>query len=153
MRANQKIADESVCGLCSGHFTLGEEIIKCEKCEKYYHPNCWSQSGGCSQAACKEGMKQCPTCRIDVKESALKCWHCGYYFDQSMNPNLSAEKRGPEDLHPGLKVLSFCIPLAGAIIYFVYSGREPVKSKAACTYALWGFVAGVLLRIFVLASQ
>jgi hypothetical protein len=153
MKANQKIVEESVCGLCAHHFFIGDEVIKCEKCGNFFHPNCWSKSGGCNQTSCKEGMKQCPSCKIDVKESALKCWHCGYYFDQSINPNLAETVQAPQELHTGLKILAFCIPLAGAIMYFVYSGKEPVKSKAACTYALWGFLAGILLRLLSLASR
>jgi hypothetical protein len=154
MKANPKIVDEAQCGLCSGTFSIAEEIIKCEKCSSFYHMNCWSKSGGCSQEPCKEGMKQCPQCTLDVKEYALKCWHCGYYFDQSLSQAQIPPDPRQQDLNVGLKILSFCVPFAGIIVYLVYLGRsEPVKSKSACTYTIWGFIFGALLRIIILASQ
>jgi hypothetical protein len=56
-------------------------------------------------------------------------------------------KKSPEDLHVGLKILSFCIPLAGAIIYFVKKDNEPVAAKSACTLALIGFGVNIILTI------
>jgi len=146
MKANTKIVEESTCKSCSEKFTIGEEIVKCEKCGSYYHQSCWNTLGGCNQVQCKEGMKQCPACKEEIKESALKCWHCGHILDSSI------EEKKPvlmndEDLSTGLKVLSFCIPLAGAIMYFSYYKSQPTKSKQACTMAIWGIVVGVLLRI------
>jgi len=52
-----------------------------------------------------------------------------------------------EDLSTGLKVLSFCIPLAGAIIYFVKKKDEPVAAKSACNMALIGFAVGLVVQI------
>jgi hypothetical protein len=52
-----------------------------------------------------------------------------------------------EDLHIGLKILSFCIPLAGAIIYFVKKDKEPVAAKSACNLALIGLGVNVALTI------
>jgi len=52
-----------------------------------------------------------------------------------------------EDLSTGLKVLSFCIPLAGAILYFTNKDTMPLKAKSACHMALWGVGAGILLNI------
>lgn len=55
--------------------------------------------------------------------------------------------KSQEDLNTGLKVLSFCIPLAGAIIYFVKKDNEPVAAKSACNMALIGFGIGIVLQI------
>jgi hypothetical protein len=52
-----------------------------------------------------------------------------------------------EDLNTGLKVLSFCIPLAGAIIYFVKKDQEPKAAKSACNLALIGFAIGIVVQI------
>ena len=52
-----------------------------------------------------------------------------------------------EDLSTGLKVLSFCIPLAGAILYFVKKDKEPVAAKSACNMALIGFGVGIVVRV------
>jgi hypothetical protein len=50
-----------------------------------------------------------------------------------------------EDLHVGLKILAFCIPLAGLIIYM--SSNNEIKKKSACTWALVGMGVGLVLRI------
>ena len=52
-----------------------------------------------------------------------------------------------EELNTGLKVLSFCIPIVGAVLYFVYKGEKPKKAESACHAALWGFGLGILLNI------
>ncbi|AZA60937.1 MULTISPECIES: hypothetical protein [Chryseobacterium] len=60
-------------------------------------------------------------------------------------------QKSNEDLHIGLKVLSFCIPLAGAIIYFVKKENEPVAAKSACNLALIGLGVNVVLTVVRLA--
>lgn len=60
----------------------------------------------------------------------------------------------PEDkLNPGLMVLSFCIPLAGAIIYFVKKDKEPKSAQTACYSALIGIVFGIVLRVILTVTQ
>ncbi|REC55657.1 MULTISPECIES: hypothetical protein [Chryseobacterium] len=61
--------------------------------------------------------------------------------------NQNSPQKSNEDLHIGLKVLSFCIPLAGAIIYFVKKENEPVAAKSACNLALIGLAVNVVLTI------
>lgn len=61
------------------------------------------------------------------------------------NPN--QPQKSSEDLHIGLKVLSFCIPLAGAIIYFVKKDKEPVAAKSACNFALIGLAVNIVLTV------
>ncbi|GAA3518204.1 hypothetical protein GCM10022393_35400 [Aquimarina addita] len=63
--------------------------------------------------------------------------------ENSIDPNNGSQ----EELETGLKVLSFCIPLAGAIIYFMNKDKAPKKAKAACTMALWGFGIAIVLNI------
>ncbi|GAA3764721.1 hypothetical protein [Flavobacterium ginsengiterrae] len=60
--------------------------------------------------------------------------------------------KSQQDLSTGLKVLSFCIPLAGAIIYFVKKNDEPVAAKSACNMALIGFAVGIVVRIIQYAA-
>jgi len=69
-------------------------------------------------------------------------------FNEFENKN----DKSQEDLSTGLKVLSFCIPLAGAIIYFVKKNEEPVAAKSACNMALIGFAVGVVVRIIQYAA-
>jgi hypothetical protein len=52
-----------------------------------------------------------------------------------------------DELHIGLKILSFCIPLAGAIIYFTTNERYPNKKQQACYAALIGMGVGLVLRV------
>ncbi|MCD9573445.1 hypothetical protein [Flavobacterium soyae] len=60
--------------------------------------------------------------------------------------------KSEQDLSTPLKVLSFCIPLAGAIIYFVKKNDEPVAAKSACNMALIGFAVGIVVRIIQYAA-
>lgn len=58
-----------------------------------------------------------------------------------------------DNLSTGLSILSFCIPLAGAIIYFSNKSDKPVKAKKACNLALWGFFIGIVLNIISMIIQ
>ena len=57
-----------------------------------------------------------------------------------------------DKLSTGLKVLCFFIPLIGLILYFVYKGESPNKSKAACHSTLWGVGVGILIQIIVMIA-
>lgn len=57
-----------------------------------------------------------------------------------------------QDLSTPLKVLSFCIPLAGGIIYFVKKDEEPVAAKSACNLALIGLAVGIVVQIIKYAT-
>lgn len=70
-------------------------------------------------------------------------------FNEFENRNDNSQ----EDLSTGLKVLSFCIPLAGAIIYFVKKNDQPVAAKSACNMALIGFAVGIVVRIIQYATM
>jgi FtsH-binding integral membrane protein len=59
--------------------------------------------------------------------------------DQDHNPD--------DELSTGLSILSFCIPLAGAIIYFSNKSDKPEKARKACHMALWGIGVGIVLNI------
>lgn len=52
-----------------------------------------------------------------------------------------------QDLETVLKVVSFCIPLVGAVLYFVNKDKAPRKAKSACNMALIGFAVGIVLNI------
>lgn len=61
------------------------------------------------------------------------------------NPNQPAD-----DLGTPLKVVSFCIPLVGAILYFTTDRQAyPNKAKQACTFALYGLGVGILIQIIM----
>ena len=56
---------------------------------------------------------------------------------------------GEDKLNIGLTILSFCIPLAGAIIYFVKKEKEPKSAKTACIAALIGVGVGIIINIII----
>ncbi len=65
--------------------------------------------------------------------------------------NILDKPDSPNDkLSVGLTVLSFCIPLAGAIIYFSNKETMPNKAKSACHAALWG--GGISLIVNILGE-
>ena len=76
------------------------------------------------------------------------------------NPILDAPDHDPyggfqpaDELHVGLKILSFCIPIAGAIIYFTTNANQfPNKRKQACNFALIGIGVSILLRVLMMAG-
>lgn len=67
-------------------------------------------------------------------------------MDENQNYNQPQDK---EDLDTILKVVSFCIPLVGAILYFINKDKAPVKAKSACNMALIGFGVGLVLQIIM----
>ena len=62
---------------------------------------------------------------------------------------IDREPESEDQLGIGLKILSFLIPLAGAIIYFINKDKMPNKAKSACNSALFGFAVGIVLNILV----
>ncbi len=67
-------------------------------------------------------------------------------MDENQNYNQPQDK---EDLDTILKVVSFCIPLVGAILYFINKDKAPLKAKSACNMALIGFAVGIVLQIIM----
>ncbi len=52
-----------------------------------------------------------------------------------------------DDLGTPLKVVSFCIPIVGAVLYFVKKEQEPNSAKQACNMALIGVGFQIVLNI------
>ena len=57
------------------------------------------------------------------------------------------DNNNPEDLGTPLKAASFCIPIVGAVLYFVNKDEHPAKAKQACTFAIYGVIFSVVLNI------
>ncbi len=64
-----------------------------------------------------------------------------------MSDQINQQNNPEDELSTGLKVLSFCIPLAGAVIYFMNKTDNPNKAKTACYAALIGMGVGIVLQI------
>ena len=52
-----------------------------------------------------------------------------------------------EDLETILKVVSVCIPIVGAVLYFMNKDKAPKKAKSACTFALIGVGVNIVISI------
>jgi hypothetical protein len=69
--------------------------------------------------------------------------------DQNINQPPPLTDTSQDDLGIALKIVSFCIPLVGAILYFVKKKDKPVSAKQACTFALYGVAVGIIINIIV----
>ena len=84
----------------------------------------------------------CEKCGKEVLEEAIVCVHCGCSLKST-----NASYVNNEPLSGGVQSISFCFPLIGGILYFVHQNSAPQKSKDACSAALWGVGAGIVLNI------
>jgi len=57
--------------------------------------------------------------------------------------------KSKEGLSTPLKVVSFCFPIVGTILYFVNKGSAPKKAEDACNMALIGFGAGIVMNVIL----
>lgn len=62
-----------------------------------------------------------------------------------MSEELQPNENPQDELSLGLKILSFCAPLAGVIIYFMSKDEHPKKAKTACYASLIG--VGLMLSL------
>lgn len=67
-----------------------------------------------------------------------------------MSEQLPPNENPQDELSTGLKILSFCVPLAGLILYFTSKDEYPKKAKTACYASLIG--VGVILILSILLS-
>ena len=51
------------------------------------------------------------------------------------------------DLGIVLKIVSFCFPIVGIILWAIKKQKEPVAAKQACTFAIAGIIVGVVINI------
>lgn len=114
----------------------------------------------------------CPYCGTRNDDAATNCSQCGQRLDGTAAPQQSrptggapAEPPPPDEPARGrstgapgggdvgaLGVAFFCLPLVGAIMYFVWRDDQPAKAKRACTLALWGMAVGIGLRILMVLA-
>ena len=85
----------------------------------------------------------CAKCGAEMGDSAEFCPKCG-------------ARAGAGDAGPGasnsvgpLGIVFFCLPLVGAIMYFVWKDDKPKKAQRACYLALGGTALGIVLQVIV----
>ena len=71
----------------------------------------------------------------------------------SDQPLIDFEEKREDKLGVPLTILAFCIPLAGAILYFTNKSDSPKKAQTACYAALAGVGLGILVRIATIGMQ
>jgi hypothetical protein len=66
---------------------------------------------------------------------------------------LFPDEQGPEQEELGLPltIVSFCIPIVGAVIYFQNKDLNKGKANTACYAALGGMALGIVLRVITMA--
>jgi uncharacterized membrane protein YvbJ len=84
----------------------------------------------------------CEKCGKEVLDDAIVCVHCGCSLKSPTESNVNNES-----LDGGVKVLSFCFPIVGIILYFVHQNSAPQKSKDACHMVLWSIGFSIVLNI------
>jgi zinc-ribbon domain len=94
----------------------------------------------------------CPKCGAQNDNEAQFCSRCAQPLTAGTPANPPTPGTAPEAGDRGvgaLGILFFCIPLVGAIMYFVWKDEKPAQAKQACTLALWGTGVGILLQVLV----
>ena len=86
-------------------------------------------------------MKYCTQCGNQLVDEAVVCPQCGCAAALK-NMTLDVPSKG-------LNVLGFLFPLVGLILYLVNREKAPIKANAIGTWALIGFVAGLVLNLMV----
>lgn len=72
---------------------------------------------------------------------------------EQQNQSLPENSTTKSELGIPLTIVSFCFPIVGAILFFVYKGKTPEKANTACYAALAGLVVGLLIRVITMASM
>jgi hypothetical protein len=88
------------CPVCKNAAFAGDEVYVCKTCENVYHKWCFPTTG-CDSERCKIQTRAVPSgamlapdekfcfmCRGPIKQTAVKCRHCGAILD----PKLRAER-------------------------------------------------------------
>tara|TARA_B100000795_G_C22501997_1_gene324329 strand:- start:77 stop:361 length:285 start_codon:yes stop_codon:yes gene_type:complete len=88
----------------------------------------------------------CQNCGAEQLPNNTLCTECG------KTPFITFKENDNSELDTVVKVVSFCVPLIGGILYFVHKNSAPQKSKDACTSASWGIVIGILIQIIATAA-
>jgi len=90
----------------------------------------------------------CAKCGAEMDHNAEFCPKCGARAGAE-----AAGRAGGDDSVGPIGIVLFCLPLVGAIMYFVWKDDKPKKAKTACYLALGGTVLGIVLQVIVTMLQ
>lgn len=79
-------------------------------------------------------MKYCSYCGKEIMEDAVICPHCGCQVGVSVD----------DTPNTGLNIISFLLPVVGAIMYLIYHEKEPQKASAIGKWAIYGVIFTVV---------
>jgi hypothetical protein len=86
--------------------------------------------------------KFCATCGAIIKKEAEICPKCGVRQAVAPAVQVSDEEAG---FLP--KAAACCVPIVGLVLYLVWKDSKPRAAKGVCTWAIVGFVLGIVLYI------
>ena len=99
----------------------------------------------------------CPKCGTQNDDGVQFCSNCGENLSQYKAGSPVQDDRGGYPVQEAgvgaLGILFFCIPLAGAVMYFVWKDEKPKKAKQACTLAIWGVAVGIIIQVLSVLLQ
>jgi len=86
----------------------------------------------------------CAKCGAQMDDNAEFCPKCGARAGTE-----AGRLAGGDDSVGPIGIVLFCLPLVGAIMYFVWKDDKPKKAKTACYLALGGTALGIVLQVIV----
>lgn len=89
-----------------------------------------------------DNIKFCTHCGKQILKDAVMCPYCGCAVESKASVTDTPNK--------GLNIISFLLPIVGAIMYFIYHEKEPKKAAAIGKWALYGL--GFTVICYVLLS-
>jgi hypothetical protein len=106
----------------------------------------------------------CPKCGTQNSEAAGFCTSCGASLKSTSSstggnafgtPPPPPPSGGGPNNDPGadtiLKVVAFCFPIVGLVLYFVWKNEKPKSANDVCKFAAIGFGVGIVLYIIMMA--
>lgn len=116
--------NEKFCPACDGRISLLSEV--CPKC-------------GISQMSTAGSLEKfCHACGTQIHTVAEMCPKCGVR-QASSGGSGQVSNEGAEGI---AKIASFCFPLIGLVLYFVWQDSKPQASKDVCHWALASVIIG-----------
>ena len=88
-------------------------------------------------------MKYCSHCGKEIMDEAVMCPHCCCAVESTPKVN--------DEPNKGLNIISFLLPIVGAIMYFIYHEKEPKKAAAIGKWALYGLGFTVICYVLLTA--